>query len=75
MNTLLRHVYLVFSYCFSCGNYLTIDVGQTHFVIIYKVKLAYTASCKGFNCISAYTAYAENRNPAVAELFHCFFAE
>ena len=71
----LCNINLVFAYCFSCGKYLTINICKAYFVIVYKVKSAYSCACERLGSVSAYTAYSEYCNLCICKFFHCLCSE
>ena len=61
---------LVLSHCFSCGDYLAVEICKTDLVIVNKVEFIYTASHKSFADISAHTADTEYCHPCICKLIH-----
>ena len=69
------HIHLVFSNGTAGCENLTVNVGQTYFVIIDQIKSAHTASGKSLHRISADTAYTEHSNSGIRQSLHIIFSK
>ena len=75
VQTLRRHIHLVFSNRAAQGNNLTVDIGQTNLVIVNQVNGADTAARQCFHGKSSDTANTEHGNASVCQSIHSVLSQ
>ena len=73
-DTFSGYIHLIFANCFSCCINLTVNVGQTYFIVINKIHCSDTASHQRFYCISANSAVLTRFLKWSLFLYHIFLA-
>ena len=63
IDSFLCNIDLILTDSFSGSEYLTVDICQTDFIIVYKIKTSNAGAGESLNGISSDTAYTENGDP------------
>lgn len=67
VDTRLGRIYFILPHSGMKGHDLSVQIGETHAVVVEKSEFAHAAASENFHNVAAYATYAENRYAATFE--------
>lgn len=67
VDTCLGRIHFILPHSGMKGHDLSVQIGETHAVVIEKSEFAHAAAGEYFHNVAAYATYAENRHAATFE--------